>query len=202
MKILTDTPSLYAPHQNSEEGLIVVPACTVLSDTAYRDIEDITTDDFLGRIRDGEIATSSQPSIGDILEVFEKSEDDILVLPIGDGLSCALGHCFPVFAGFRGGKAVATMYGFIFGMVVVGRMTPLLFFIPLMAFLAIIFITRVVAVSSIGSALTVLIYSAFFEESPPLTISLAIFTLLMIIRHSSNIKRLLRGEENKVKWIK
>ena len=87
MKILTDTPSLYAPHQNSEEGLIVVPACTVLSDTAYRDIEDITTDDFLGRIRDGEIATSSQPSIGDILEIFEKSEDDILVLPIGDGLS-------------------------------------------------------------------------------------------------------------------
>lgn len=87
MKILTDTPSLYAPNQNGKEGLIVVPACTVLSDTAYKDIEDITTDDFLRRIGDGESATSSQPSIGDILEAIEKAEDDILALPIGDGLS-------------------------------------------------------------------------------------------------------------------
>lgn len=127
--------------------------------------------------------------------------DSEIVLSVA-GLSSAFGHCFPVFAGFRGGKAVAAMYGFLFGMVVVGKTSPLLFFIPLGAFLVIIFITKVVALSSMGSAVTVLVYAIFFEDSLPLTVSLFLFTALMVIRHSSNIKRIIKGEENKVKWIK
>ena len=88
MKILTDTPSLFSPVNGESGGLIVIPACCVISDTPYRDIEDIDTAAFLERVEQGEAATSSQPAIGDIIEAYEEnSDDEILVLPIGDGLS-------------------------------------------------------------------------------------------------------------------
>ena len=124
--------------------------------------------------------------------------DTVLIV---SGLFCALGHCFPVFARFKGGKAVATMYGFLFGMIVVGHRSPLLFLVPLASFLIIIFITRVVSVSSIGSSLVAAVYSGVFENSIPLTVALAVFSIILIVRHRSNLVRLFRGEENKVKWI-
>lgn len=118
------------------------------------------------------------------------------------GLFAAVGHCFPVFARFKGGKAVATMYGFLFGMTVVAHRSPLLFLLPLAVFLIIILITRIIAISSIGSALAVTVYAAFFESSPALFVSLCIFSVLIIVRHRANIIRMIRGEENKVSWIK
>ena len=118
------------------------------------------------------------------------------------GLFAAVGHCFPVFARFKGGKAVATMYGFLFGMTVVAHRSPLLFLLPLAVFLIIILITRIIAISSIGSALAVTVYAAFFENSPALFVSLCIFSVLIIVRHRANIIRMIRGEENKVSWIK
>ncbi len=87
MIIITDTPSLFAPNEGISKGLVVIPACSILSEKAYRDFEDIDTVTFLDRISNGEIATTSQPAIGDIMEAYEKYRDDILVLPIGDGLS-------------------------------------------------------------------------------------------------------------------
>ena len=118
------------------------------------------------------------------------------------GLFAAVGHCFPVFARFKGGKAVATMYGFLFGMTVVAHRSPLLFLLPLAVFLIIILITRIIAISSIGSALAVTVYAAFFENSPALFVSLCIFSVLIIVRHRANIIRMIRGKENKVSWIK
>ena len=133
-----------------------------------------------------------------IASIVTNSEACLIVA----GLFAAIGHCFPLFARFRGGKAVATTYGFLFGLTVIAHRSILLFLIPLVTFLIIIYITRVVAISSIGSSLAALAYAAFFENSLFLTVALAIFSLLMIIRHRSNLKRLFSGTENKVKWIK
>lgn len=87
MTIITDSPSLFSPDTREHSGLIVIPACTILSDKAFRDHTDINTLAFLERLAAGEIATSSQPSVGDIIEAYESTDDEILVLPIGDGLS-------------------------------------------------------------------------------------------------------------------
>lgn len=87
MKIIADTPSMYSPAEGHSMDLTVIPACTIIDGTVYRDFEDISTDEFLDRIAHGAIPTSSQPSIGDILEVYESSREEMLVLPIGDGLS-------------------------------------------------------------------------------------------------------------------
>lgn len=89
MKIVTDTATLFAPSEGPEQGMTVIPVCVAINDKTYRDYEEITSEDFLQMIADGGVPTSSQPALGDILEVLEESEEEILVLTVGDGLSGA-----------------------------------------------------------------------------------------------------------------
>lgn len=89
MKIVTDSATLYSPKEAEEMGFTVIPACVINNGQTYRDFEDITSDEFLSLIKNGEVPTSSQPSIGDVLEVLENTQEEILYLSIGDGLSGA-----------------------------------------------------------------------------------------------------------------
>ena len=87
MKIVSDTASLYAPAEGSEAGLTIVPACVIHEGQVYRDYEDISAERFLELAASGAIPTTSQPAIGDLLDVFEESKEETLALLIGDGLS-------------------------------------------------------------------------------------------------------------------
>lgn len=87
MKIIADSPVLYSPEEGRALGITIIPACTIMEGKAYRDFEDISSEAFLKKMDEGVTATTSQPAIGDILEVFEESDEEILALPIGDGLS-------------------------------------------------------------------------------------------------------------------
>lgn len=92
MKIVADSASLYSPEDGEKLGFKIVPACVVFGDKTYKDFEEISTEEFLKKIEEGGVPTSSQPAIGDIMEVFENDgnmEEDILFLPVGDGLSGA-----------------------------------------------------------------------------------------------------------------
>lgn len=89
MKIITDTASLYTPAEAKELGITVIPACVLIDDKAYRDYEDITSEDFLEAVASGATPTSSQPAIGDVLDIFENVQEDVLHLSLGDGLSGA-----------------------------------------------------------------------------------------------------------------
>jgi len=120
---------------------------------------------------------------------------------VSGGLAAAIGHCYPVFARFKGGKAVATMYGFLFGLMVFAGYSPLVFFLPLAVFLIILYLTKIIAISSIGSAAAVTLFVALTTDSVPVALALAVFTLLIIVRHRKNIARMIRGEENKIKWM-
>lgn len=120
---------------------------------------------------------------------------------IAAGLAAALGHCFPVFAKFKGGKAVATMYGFLFGMMVVGGYSPWCFFLPLLAFLIILYLTKIIALASIGSALAVTVYLWLTVGFTPVVWALLVFDALIIWRHRANLKRIVKHEENKIRWM-
>ena len=122
-------------------------------------------------------------------------------LMIAAGISAAIGHCFPVFAGFKGGKAVATMYGFLFGMMLFGGYSPWIFFLPLLTFMVILYIGKIIAISSIGSAVAVTVYLCLSGASQPMIAALVVFALLIIWRHMENLKRMVRGQENKIKWM-
>lgn len=117
------------------------------------------------------------------------------------GLAAAIGHCFPIFAKFRGGKAVATMYGFLFGLFVFAGYSPLMFFLPLLAFLLVLYLTKIIALASIFSAVAVTGYTFFAVGATPVFFALVVFTLLIIVRHRKNIERILNHEENKISWM-
>lgn len=117
------------------------------------------------------------------------------------GLSAALGHCFPLFARFKGGKAVATMYGFLFGMMVFGPYSPWLFFLPLISFLIVLYIWKIISLASICSAIVATIYVYITTDSIWMFGALLIFTVLIIVRHRKNIERMIKHEENKISWM-
>lgn len=87
MKIVTDSSSLFSPEEGEELGITVTPACAVIDGEVYRDYLDIDSEEFLRRIEAGAVPTSSQLAIGDVLDVFEGCDEEILYLSIGAGLS-------------------------------------------------------------------------------------------------------------------
>lgn len=89
MRIITDTASLFSPEEGQNLGITVIPACVLIKGKPYRDYVDISSEEFLDVVAKGETPTSSQPAIGDVLEVFEDDDEEILHLSLGDGLSGA-----------------------------------------------------------------------------------------------------------------
>ena len=121
---------------------------------------------------------------------------------IYSGLACCIGHCFPVFAGFRGGKAVATFFGFLLGInVLITGQYFWEFIFPVLVFFAVLYICRMVSLSSITALLSAAIATVVLKEPLPVQISLFVLWLFVTYRHSSNIKRILNGTENKIKWM-
>ena len=129
--------------------------------------------------------------------LFAKNETALIV----SGLAAATGHCFPLFAHFKGGKAVATMYGFLFGMALIGGYSFWIFFLPLLTFLVILYIGKIVAVASVGSAVINTIYIYFALDSFEMFAASLLFTIVMAIRHRKNFERIINHEENKISWM-
>jgi len=89
MKIIADTATLFAPAEGEANGMTVIPVCVTINNKTYKDYAEITSNEFLQLIEAGGTPTSSQPAIGDLLDVFESSSEEMLVLTVGDGLSGA-----------------------------------------------------------------------------------------------------------------
>ena len=109
------------------------------------------------------------------------------------GLAAILGHMFTVFMNFRGGKGVAASMGVFLAL------APLPFLITFAACALIIGLTRYVSAGSLAGAglLPVLVY-VFYPERVFFLVFTAVVGLLVIIRHRSNIVRLVNGKENKL----
>ena len=87
MRIITDTASLFTPEEGKTVGISVIPTCVICKDEVYRDYEEIQVEQLLELISSGETPSTSQPAIGDLLDVFEGTTEETLGLFIGDGLS-------------------------------------------------------------------------------------------------------------------
>ncbi|MBS4199090.1 glycerol-3-phosphate 1-O-acyltransferase PlsY [Bacillus sp. FJAT-49732] len=114
--------------------------------------------------------------------------------PLIAGVFAVLGHMFPIFAGFRGGKAVATSGGVLLGY------EPLLFVLLVIVFLISLKFSKYVSLSSILAGLFAVIYSLFTGDLPLILVAAAL-AFFVIIRHRTNIKRIINKTEPKVKWI-
>lgn len=111
--------------------------------------------------------------------------------PLYTGLLAVIGHCFPIFAGFRGGKAIATTAGFLI------IYNPILFLITFLTFFFVIFVSKYVFFGSISVGFAMLIYS-FFEEGYHTDLIFFLFLLLLFFLHRSNIRNFLNHTELKI----
>ena len=88
IRIITDSSTLYSVKQGEALGIDVSMLSVTINNKTYREFEEIATDDFIDLINQGHVPTSSQPSIGEVLELYNKyPQDDILNITIADGLS-------------------------------------------------------------------------------------------------------------------
>lgn len=129
-----------------------------------------------------------------LLPYFSQSTIHPLIL----GVVAVVGHMFPIFAGFRGGKAVATSGG-----VLLGYSWPF-FIVLIIAFFIALKTTKIVSLSSMIVAVVGLVYSAIYwmvTGDFALFILVAVLALFIFYRHRANIKRIKEGTEPKVKWI-
>ena len=110
------------------------------------------------------------------------------------GLAAILGHIFPVFAGFRGGKGVATIFG------VLMAIHPLLTLSCLGVFLVVLLISGYVSLSSMSAGVAFPIFLFLFFDTPSLFFKVfsIIVAIALIFTHRKNISRLLKGEESKL----
>ena len=110
--------------------------------------------------------------------------------------AAVIGHIFPVFAGFRGGKGVATLAGAVMGVY------PPAVLLCLATFIVVLLLTRYVSLSSMTAGITLPIYVrfVFHQTYVPLIIFCSAVALLLIFTHRKNIKRLLSGTESKIRF--
>lgn len=88
IKIVSDSSTLYSIKEGQDNGVIIAPLTVTINNRTYREYEDINTSKFIDIINEGHIPKSSQPSIGEVLDIYSKYIDnDIINISIADGLS-------------------------------------------------------------------------------------------------------------------
>ena len=108
------------------------------------------------------------------------------------GLACIFGHCYPIFAEFRGGKAVSTSLGYFL------CIEPLYAVVAIVVFLLVFKISKYVSLSSISTALIVLCITPFLAVSITAKLCMLVAVILLVYRHKDNIKRIKNHTESKI----
>ena len=129
-----------------------------------------------------------------LLPEYIDNETQLQTLQIGLGLGAVLGHIFPIWAEFRGGKGIATLFGIVLGI------SPWTALSCVGIFLLVLYLTRFVSLSSIlaSIAFPVFILVIFNVDNHAYRIFAIAVALMVLLTHQKNIGRLLKGSESKV----
>ena len=122
------------------------------------------------------------------------NSDAFINLQLAFGISAFIGHLFPVFAEFRGGKGVATMLGIVLALNFPSALLAIL------VFLVVFILSGYVSLSSISAALSfpIFVLAILKTDYPTMVIFSLMVSILMLITHQKNIERLLKKEESKM----
>ena len=120
--------------------------------------------------------------------------DDVILFQLLFGLFSVIGHVFPVFSQFKGGKGIATLFGMVLAM------HPVVALICLLVFVAVLLTSRFVSLGSMIGTLSfpiLLLLPKFNPEEPALIVFGFLMFGVVVFTHQKNIKRLIKGEESK-----
>jgi len=129
---------------------------------------------------------------------ISQSVEAVFEIQLAFGIAAVIGHLFPIYTGFRGGKGIATLLGLLIGLHAVAALYSILVFV-------IVFVTsKYVSLGSILASIAFPILVILILGSTNVSLNLFAFfvPILSLITHQKNIERLLRGEETKVKFGK
>ena len=127
-----------------------------------------------------------------------ESAEAVFEIKLAFGIAAVIGHLFPIYTGFRGGKGIATLLGLLFGLHAVAALYSILVFV------IVFLISKYVSLGSIIASIAFPILVILILGSTNVSLNLFAFfvPILSLITHQKNIERLLRGEETKVKFGK
>jgi len=127
-----------------------------------------------------------------------QSAEAVFETQLAFGIAAVIGHLFPVYTGFRGGKGIATLLGLLIGLHAVAALYSILVFV------IVFLISKYVSLGSIIASIAFPILVILILGSTNISLNLFAFfvPILSLITHQKNIERLLRGEETKVKFGK
>ncbi|MBI3140143.1 MAG: glycerol-3-phosphate 1-O-acyltransferase PlsY [Sphingobacteriales bacterium] len=133
-----------------------------------------------------------------LLPEYADSDINLQNLQTGLGLAAVVGHIFPIWADFRGGKGVATLFGLVLGI------SPWTALSCVGIFSLVLYLTRFVSLSSIlaSVAFPFFILVIFNVDNPVYRVFAIAVALMVLLTHQKNIGRLLRGNESKVPILK
>ncbi|MEG0329627.1 MAG: glycerol-3-phosphate 1-O-acyltransferase PlsY [Longicatena sp.] len=119
------------------------------------------------------------------------------------GFAACLGHCYPIFAHFHGGKAVATMFGFLLSTSIFTFQSAWYVVIPFIFFFISLYLGKMVSLASMIGAITSTIYIIYmqYNQSMEIIIASILLTILVIYRHRKNIAKIRNKTENKISWM-
>lgn len=140
---------------------------------------------LLGDAGKGWVAIIAARYFGNILGLGDE-------LVAGVAIAVFLGHLFPVFLAFKGGKGVATSAGILLGL------DPWLGILVIFTWIIIAAVSRISSLSALLSALVAPLYTHFLLEKEILTVTIAILSMLLILKHRSNIANLIAGKEGRI----
>jgi glycerol-3-phosphate acyltransferase PlsY len=114
------------------------------------------------------------------------------------GIAAVVGHIFPIWAEFKGGKGIATLFGMILAI------QPLVAVSLIVVFVFMLFLTRYVSLSSISASIAfpIMIFFVFKEPELMYRVFALATSIMVVLTHHKNINRLLAGNENKVPLFK
>ncbi len=124
---------------------------------------------------------------------LESDTEIFYVAQIAFGLAALLGHLFPVFSGFRGGKGVATGLGIVLALFPLGAL------LSLAVFLIALLISQYISLGSLLAGISFPLFVMFLEptDNVPLIVFSWLVAVLLILTHQKNIDRILKGQEHR-----
>jgi glycerol-3-phosphate acyltransferase PlsY len=132
-----------------------------------------------------------------ILGDYDSQSPEFIDFELALAVCGLLGHIFPVFVGFRGGKGVATMMGILIGI------HPQAAIICASAFILTLYISGYVSLSSMVSGVVFpVVIMVFYSTNSSINIFSLAVAILILVTHQRNIERILKNEESRVKWYR
>jgi glycerol-3-phosphate acyltransferase PlsY len=118
------------------------------------------------------------------------------------GVSCICGHNWTIFLNFKGGKGIATTLGVFIGLALKTPGLGMILWLVVLSWLLVFMLSRIVSLASIIAALILPLLAVIFKQTGIIFYSSLVLSFFVLLRHKSNISRLLQGKESRLNFNK